>query len=302
MIADVVQEGFDLTCEDGVRVRGDVWQIPGSSPIATVLINPATGVLARYYHRYARFLAKAGMRALTFDYRGIGQSRPADLRRCGFRWRDWGELDFDAVLRFALNDALPVHVVGHSIGGFLPGFSQHAHRIGRMLTVGAQYAYWRDYAADHRAQLFWKWHVVMPALTLGLGYFPGRRLGWLEDLPKGVANEWSFRREFMELSYPPDERPQILQNFKAVRAAICAIGVSDDDIASDRAIQRALGYYSGAVRRHLQITPKQLDCDHIGHFGLFHERFRETFWEWSLDWLLDRAPAVSPTFPATAVE
>jgi hypothetical protein len=52
-----------------------------------------------------------------------------------------------------------------------------------MLTVGAQYAYWRDYAVRRRAQLLLKWHVIMPALTTLCGYFPGRRLGWLEDRP-----------------------------------------------------------------------------------------------------------------------
>ncbi len=291
MSLEVEQRGFERTCEDGVRIRGDVWSAPDASSIATVIINPATGVLARYYHRYARFLAGAGLRVLTFDYRGIGQSRPADLRGCGFRWRDWGELDFDTILRFALDSGPPVHVVGHSIGGFLPGFSQHGRHIDRMLTVGAQYAYWRDYAAGRRARLFWKWHVVMPILTLSSGFFPGRRLGWLEDLPKGVANEWSFRQALMELSYPPADRCEILANFHAVRATICAIGVSDDDIASERAIRRALGYYRGADWRWMLVTPQQLDCDRIGHFGLFHERFRETFWEWSLDWLLDRAAA-----------
>jgi predicted alpha/beta hydrolase len=242
-----------------------------------------------------RFLADAGLRVLTFDYRGIGQSRPQQLRTCGFRWRDWGELDFDEVLSLALEEKLPVHVVGHSIGGFLPGFSPRAQFISRMLTVGAQYAYWRDYAADHRARLIWKWHVVMPSLTFVFGYFPGRRLGWLESLPKGVANEWSFRRADMELSYPKRDRARILASFHAVRATICAVGVSDDDIAPHRAIERALAYYDGAARQRMSVSPRQLDCDHIGHFGLFHERFRETFWDWSLHWLLDR-PSRSKSF------
>jgi len=288
MVADIVHEGFEQICEDGVRISGDAWCMAGVVPTATIIINPATGVLARYYHRYALFLAGAGLRVLTFDYRGIGSSRPSDLRHCGYRWRDWGELDFDAMLRFALEDGLPVHVVGHSIGGFLPGFSKHGHHIGRMLTVGSQYAYWRDYAEGHRAQLLWKWHVVMPVLVLAFGYFPGRRLGWLEDLPKGVAHEWSFRRARMELSYPREERNRILAQFHAVRARICAVGVSDDDIASDCAIDRALAYYEGAERQRIQITPAQLGRDRIGHFGLFHDRFRDTFWRWSLDWLIGK--------------
>jgi predicted alpha/beta hydrolase len=132
---------------------------------------------------------------------------------------------------------------------------------------------------------------------MAFGYFPGRRLGWLEDLPKGVADEWSFRRARMELSYPPEQRTQILARFQAVRASICAIGVSDDEIAPHRAIERALGYYGGADRLQLQITPRQLGCDRIGHFGLFHERFRATFWRWSADWLLDRSSETLPPSP-----
>jgi predicted alpha/beta hydrolase len=71
-----------------------------------------------------------------------------------------------------------------------------------MLTVGAQYAYWRDYARARRLRLFLKWHMAMPSLTALCGYFPGKTLGWLEDLPAGVAKDWSFRRSRMELSHP----------------------------------------------------------------------------------------------------
>jgi predicted alpha/beta hydrolase len=119
-------------------------------------------VLARYYHYYARFLAEEGFAVITYDYRGIGASRPASLRGSRLRWRDWGELDFDAVVTWARtrdsNGLLAV--VGHSIGGFLPGSAPAAIHVDRFLTIGAQYAYWRDYAASKRAGLVWKWHVA----------------------------------------------------------------------------------------------------------------------------------------------
>ena len=281
-------DAIELTCRDGVVLRGHLWQGDAASVIGSVIVNPATGVAARYYHRYARFLAEAGFSVVTYDYRGIGGSRPPTLRGCRYRWRDWGEQDFDAALGFALAQGRsgPLQVVGHSIGGFLPGFSPQAQKIDRMLTVGAQYAYWRDYAELHRKKLFWKWHVVMPALTLAFGYFPGQRLGWLEDLPRGVANEWSFRGRRMEDSYPRHERADLVARFATLTAAILAVGLSDDPIDSPRAIDRTLNYYQAADRTHVLLTPHDFGFQAIGHFGLFHERHRPGFWTQSLDWLL----------------
>ncbi|HAN84745.1 MAG TPA: alpha/beta hydrolase, partial [Micrococcus luteus] len=48
---------------------------PPASPAGTVVIASATGVKATYYRRYAEFLASHGFHAVTFDYRGVGESR-----------------------------------------------------------------------------------------------------------------------------------------------------------------------------------------------------------------------------------
>src|SRR5215475_7356177 len=115
----VERKPVEIVCRDEVVLSGDLWTNPSGKRHSTVIINPATGVLARYYHCYAAFLAAHDFDVLTYDYRGIGRSRPASLRGCRYRWRDWGEKDFDAALRFAkARDAdSAVLVVGHSFGG-----------------------------------------------------------------------------------------------------------------------------------------------------------------------------------------
>ncbi|WP_426227085.1 alpha/beta fold hydrolase [Pararhizobium sp. DWP3-4] len=278
-----------IVCEDGVRLGGHLWAGMGNSACGSVVINPATGVLARYYHSYARFLAGHGFTVLTYDYRGIGQSRLAALTGCNYRWADWGEQDFAAALGFLHEHAPdgPRLVVGHSIGGFLPGFARNAPLIDRMLTIGAQYAYWRDYAPARRPHLLLKWHIVMPLLTALCGYFPGKALGWLEDLPAGVAIDWSFRRSRMELSHPCDDRPDILRRFAAVTAGILAIGVTDDEIGTPQAIRRALQYYRNAEPVEVALSPIEFGLDRIGHFSLFHTRHAAGFWLDSLLWLRD---------------
>lgn len=282
-------EAVTITCRDGYELTGHFWHPRQGRDFGTVIVNAATGVLARYYHYYARFLIEHGFAVLTYDYRGIGASRPARMRGAGFRWRDWGELDFDATVDWARKRDRdgPLAVVGHSIGGFLPGFASNAVRLNRLLTVGAQYAYWRDYAAAKRARLFFRWHVAMPAITTVFGYFPGRRLGWLEDLPAGVAHEWSFRRARLEASYPSDERQAILARFAAVRAPILAVGLTDDEFGTPQAIRRGLNYYKGSERQQVLLEPGDLGFDAIGHFNLFHARHREGFWRATLSWLQD---------------
>jgi len=272
-------------CADGVLLAGHLWRSGRGQ--AVVIVNPATGVLARYYHRYAAFLAERGFDVVTYDYRGIGASRPASLRGCGYRWRDWGTLDFAAVLDGAERMAAgrPIMVVGHSIGGFLPGLAQGFDRCAAMISVAAQFAYWRDYERSARLRLVLRWHLIMPFMTALMGYFPGRRLGWLEDLPAGVAYEWAFRGPRVERSFPPEDRDEILRRLAAFQGPLLAITTTDDPYGAPRAIDRALAYYTGAERSRLVLSPQDLGVVHVGHFDLFHARHRHTFWQATAGWL-----------------
>jgi len=290
----------EIICEDGVRLGGHWWPAGKSHSEGVVVINPATGVLARYYHRYAAFLAEHGFDVLTYDYRGIGLSRPADLKSLSSDWRCWGEKDFEAALGLALEraDGRPVSVVGHSIGGFLPGFARSARHIHRMLTVGAQHAYWRDYRAGCRLRLLVKWHVVMPVATVFRGYFPGKRLGWLEDLPAGVAYGWSFGGREIDRRLCPSERQSLRARFAALAAPILAIAASDDEFATREAMERALGYYANAEATKVILEPDDIGAERIGHFALFHDRHRADFWLDTLLWLRD---GINP-WPSRVIE
>jgi predicted alpha/beta hydrolase len=89
---------------------------PASVP---VLLHPATGVPKRYYESFARYLANSGLSVLTYDYRGIGRSRPASLRGYNVSMSDWIDHDVPAVTAWARSrfPLLPLLADGHSIGG-----------------------------------------------------------------------------------------------------------------------------------------------------------------------------------------
>ena len=161
-----------LRAADGVPLGGYVWRHADPDPAGprpVVVINAATSVRCRYYARFAAYLHQHGFDVLTYDYRGIGESRPASLR--GFRasWMDWGEKDFEAVLGYVRHHfpGQPVDVVAHSIGGFVTGLAPSASGLRRIFTMGAQYAYWRDYAAGQRLR-----PILMTSLAFTLGVVP----------------------------------------------------------------------------------------------------------------------------------
>jgi predicted alpha/beta hydrolase len=154
-----------------------------------------------------------------------------------------------------------------------------------MLTVGAQYAWQGDYMPRNRLSLLLKWHLAMPILTALCGYFPGRRLGWLEDLPAGVAWKWALRRRRFELSHPAAKREDALGRMASVTARISAVAVSDDEYGTVPAVTRTLGYYIGADRTAVLLHPSDCGRQSIGHFHLFHDSHAQGFWRDTLVWL-----------------
>lgn len=281
---------------DGYPLRGRLWHpVADSGRRPAVVVCCATGVAARYYGRFAEWLAGHGFPVLTFDYRGIGESRYGSLRGLRATKHDWGALDTDAAIR-VLTDRYPDRRrvgIGHSIGGFCLGSAPANTLLERLLLVGSQYAYWPDYAVRERSRYVLRWHVLMPVLALTMGYFPGKRLGWLEDLPRGVALEWGLRLwpEFDRLyAYLPGARgrpdgPAARAAFAGFRGEVLACAATDDPYATPAAMGRLLGCFVSARTRQVQVRPDRFGLTQIGHFAPFHSDMSGTLWPLAMRWL-----------------
>ncbi|WP_168705091.1 alpha/beta hydrolase family protein [Gordonia paraffinivorans] len=298
---EVVFEDVEVRCADGLVLQARYFH-PAELPDAAdraVIVAPATGVQARYYRRFATHLARNGFAALVPDYRGIGRSAPdtaREYRALKARWHEWGTLDVEACilwLRDRLGPQARLSAVGHSFGGFAVVLAEHAGELDRVMMVGAQHAHWPDYAKTERYRLFLKWHVVMPVVAGVLGYFPGKRLGWLENLPKGVALDWA--RGAADYSTTIGDRgTEILGRSAHLELRVLAVNSTDDPYATPAAVRRTLAYLPRCTCEEIYYTPDMLGVAEIGHFGLFHDRFENTFWRWAVDWLVDSsAPEAS---------
>jgi predicted alpha/beta hydrolase len=289
-------EVLQFDAADGYRLCARHWPVSDDAGVLpAVIICNATGVAARYYSRYAAWLASHGLPVITFDYRGIGESRRGSLRGLRATKHDWGALDTDAAIRLlvARYPQRALVGVGHSIGGFCLGLAASNVRLSRLLMVGSQYAYWPDYAPAHRLKYFLRWHVLMPLLALACGYFPGRRLGWLEDLPRGVALEWGLRLwpEFDRLyGWLPGaggghDGDSARAAFTGYRGEVLACAAADDPYATPVAMQRLLDCFGRARTRQVQFLPARFGLTEIGHFAPFHADMQRTLWPLSLRWL-----------------
>lgn len=276
-------EPVEFEAADGLRLGGTLF--PARSPNGrAVVIQAATGVKQEYYARFAAFLSERGFTALTYDYRGIGRSRPRRLR--GFRacMRDWAVHDVPAALEFLERTAPGAHlmIVGHSFGGQALGLVPRPERIRAALLVGSQSGYWRHWSALGRSWMWLATHVVLPAATRLFGYFPGSRLGFGEDLPAGVAIEWAG---WCRHPHYLVGALQAHASFARFGAPLRAYAISDDRFAPPRAVAALLEFYPSARVDIRRVRPADVGARRIGHFGFFRERFRDTLWSEAADWL-----------------
>jgi predicted alpha/beta hydrolase len=241
-----------------------------------VVLHGGAGIQALRYKRFALYLSQRGIPVLTYDYRGIGMSRPRDLRRFHATIDDWAEYDCAGAIGWMRERFPGTELLGiaHSIGALLVGGAHNAGSQARLVLIGAHTGYYGDYRPLYRLPMAAVWHGVMPALTRVLGYFPAHRLGLGEDIPAGVALQWAARRT-SDLrptgSGSAHERTRMLLDRCAqLQRPATLISISDDAFATIASAKRLLSYYPNLqVQEHVVYSPAEAGVRRIGHFGLF---------------------------------
>jgi predicted alpha/beta hydrolase len=277
-----------IPATDGFGLAATVYQPnPANASQKVVLIAPAMAVKRSYYDKYARFLAAEGFTVVTFDYRGMGDSRPPSLK--GFRatLRDWGEKDIVGLIEWITNQypSARLLVVSHSVGGQLMGLVPNNHKVTALLAVAAQSGYWRLWDPPGRRYFMCAfWHVMIPVLTRLCSYFPGSRVGMGEDVPAGVVLQWATWGR--NPNYIVDQQGQpIREHFRTFSVPLLAYSIEDDTYAPRRTVEGLLSFYSQAQITHRHVSPKDLGVAAIGHFGFFREQFKSSLWNDTVHWL-----------------
>ena len=266
-----------LRVDDSTTLALSVFE-PEGAVRANVVIGGAMGVRQDYYAAFAQWLAGQGFRVTTFDYRGHGDSLVGPMREVRANLFDWAR-DYEAVIsaaRAALPEQ-PLYLLGHSLGAQLPGLLKKPEQVAGLLSVAAGSGYWRENAPRLKRMVPYFWWVLVPLATRLWGYFPGRTLRKVGDLPAGVILQW--RRWCLHPTYSVGaEGPAAAQSYAAVRFPVLALWMSDDELMTLRGTHSLVKLYRNAPARVERIAPEDINALRIGHFGFFREQFRQTLW------------------------
>lgn len=277
-------QALTLHTQDGRSLRVRVYE-PDVAPRRAVLLTNAMGVPQRFYEAFACWLASHGLAVMTFDWRGTGESAPRRMRGYRASITDWATQDLPTVVDAlcARWPDLPRTYVGHSLGGQLFGWLDQPERFDRVVTVASGNGYWRMNApaVRRRAPLLW-WGLAPLGIAVA-GYFPGRRLGAVGDLP--AAAMWQWRRWCLHPDYLGAEGEAVRHRYARVSVPITAVLFDDDELISPDGVRHLYRLYAQAPVRFEHLYPAREGWPRIGHFGLFKASSASILWPRLLHWI-----------------
>ncbi len=282
MRAEVIQ------ASDGARLMARIYE-PDSPSQGSVVIGGAMGVRQDYYAAFAQWLAGQGWRVTTFDYRGSGDSVPDTPhgRLRGFKadLHDWTR-DYETVIdhAHAAQPDQPLYLLGHSLGAQLPGLIGNQHKVSGLLSVAAGSGYWRENAPQLKRIVPCFWFFIVPLATRLCGYFPGRRLKMVGDLPAGVMLQW--RKWCLNPRYSVGaEGEAARQRYANATFPVLALSITDDELMTLRGTHSLINLYENAPREVQCVAPNDLSVRRIGHFGPFRREHEALLWPRMGQWL-----------------
>ena len=290
---DVFSDDISIPAADGYLLAATLF-LPRGAKRHAVLISSATATPRKIYRPFASYLAGRGFAVLTFDYRGIGDSRqravkgynkPKSLVGFNVSMADWASLDIAAAVAWMREryHNLPLGYVGHSFGGQALGLLANNHEVSRALLIAAQAGYWKLMTSPERYRVYALLNFVGLPLTRLMGYAPGWS-GLGEDLPKGVFEQW-VRWVMSERYLFNDPNLPGLSNFANYKGAMRALCLSDDPWATRPAVGLLCSGFTAIQPEILTITPADVGAAKIGHFGFFRPEHRDTLWRGTAEWI-----------------
>lgn len=248
-----------------------------------MVVAGATGVPQLFYRHFAEFAAAKGYEVLTFDYRGIGKSKPPSLRGFQMQYLDWAFQDLSSAINAMASKEMPLFLVGHSFAGHAFGLIPNHACIARFYTFGTG-AGWHGWMPKfEQLKVLVMWHLVGPLITCLKGYLAWSKIGMGEDLPLGVYRDWKRWCQYPRYFFNDPTMTHIQKHFDSITTPIIAANSTDDLWAQPKSRDAFMSGYRNTNWSPVNINPDLLELGSIGHMGYFR-RHAEPLWNDVIDW------------------
>lgn len=272
-----------LNTSDHIPLSIKVFE-PQTSNGKLLLINSATGVKQQIYFSFSQYLAKNGFTVITYDYRGIGESKPKKMRGFNASMRIWGTIDFKTVTNF-IQQEYSDHTkfcLGHSVGALILGMNDYSKSFEKFIFVGTQDAYIGNLKFTVAVTALLGFGIALPVMTNFFGYFPAHRFGLGESLPKGVAFDWQT------LILNKKSTSKLYEKIggnssKDLNREVFITHAEDDTWVTQKGMQNLLkNVYPNIKKTYREIKISESEKGEIGHVNFFRS-FNKSLWKIILD-------------------
>ena len=279
-----------LQARDGHALTG--YQFDPAGPTkACVVIAAAMAVPQSFYAPFAQHLAGRGFKAWTFDYRGTGESLTGSMRGAKANLTDWCTLDYDAVLNAAADahPGTPLFAVGHSFGGQCVPLLPSRARLTGLINIAVGSGSLRHITPRIRRTAPLMWYVMAPLLCPLFGYFPGRHIGVVGNIPTGAMFQW--RRWCLTPDYLLSGEPGARAAYASADFPALALTFADDEMLLEAGSRMIHAAYTGRPPDYRLIEPERYGLKRIGHFGFFKPQSETALWPLATQWMEQQGAA-----------
>lgn len=248
----------------GDRIGLHRYPAPESPATATVVVWPAMGVPARYYHPFATRLHAAGCQVTVADLRGTGSSTPRPSRASRYGYLDL-VADVGAVLDTLTptTDGRPLLLLGHSLSGqtcALHLAMRPDSPVDGLVLVAVGLPYWRDYPGRSAHAIRFATRGINAASAL-LGVWPGWGFGGRQA--RGVIRDWAHTARTGR--FPVLDGVDVESALAKVRTPVLAVTIDDDGYTPPSTMDRLCGKLVSApvAREHYTAAQAGGPLDHF---------------------------------------
>jgi|GEM_PF-2591467 len=248
-----------------------------------ILFNAGTCIIRSFYDPIAQFFSEQGFLTIQYDYIGVGDSRPTNLKGLEHSIYDWGSHDIEVMSQYidkTYGTTKPKYMIAHSMGGQIVGLTPSIDSFRKIITMASSYGNYRNFNLKDRMRYTFAAKTVFPLLTRIYGYFPGEMMGIGIDWPKGVAEDWvRWNKEYFSLRQWMDKLGR-RHYFDKSLPPMTSYVFTDDIMATAKCIPHfQLDYPQADIRL---TNPLDFDLESLGHFNAFKPK-SIAFWRHLLE-------------------